>query len=208
MAGDGHAMGVSSQVAENVFRAAEGWLAIDNPVVDEQPPQEAAKMLGSSDLLKGAVELKLVAPEELSESSRELAAEYAAERDDRQEEAGRGIDPSGTVGSQAAGGNDVMHVRVMLKVLAPGVQYSEEADLGSEVLRIARHLKHGFGAGRVEQIIDDSLVAEGQCGKFMGECEDNVEAGYGQQFCRAGSKPLGTSVPLTPGTVPVPTRVV
>jgi len=26
MAGDGHAMGVSSQVAEDVFRAAEGWL--------------------------------------------------------------------------------------------------------------------------------------------------------------------------------------
>jgi hypothetical protein len=52
MAGDGHAMGVSSQVAENVFRAAEGWLGIDNPVVGEQLPQEAAKVLRNSDLLK------------------------------------------------------------------------------------------------------------------------------------------------------------
>jgi hypothetical protein len=154
------------------------------------------------------VELKLVVPEELSESLCELAAEYATERDDRQEEAVRGIDPSGTVASKAAGGNDVMHVRMMLKVLSPGVQHAEEADLSSKVLRIACHLQHGCGAGRVKQIIDDSLVAEGQCGEFVGECEDNVEAGYRQQFCRAGSKPLGTRVPLTPGTVPVPARVV
>jgi len=73
-----------------------------------------------------------------------------------------------------------MHVGMMLKVLSPGVQHSQETDLGSKVLRVACHLQHGFGAGRVEQIIDDSLVAEGQCGEFMRECEDDVKAGYRQ----------------------------
>ena len=52
MAGDRHAMGISSQVAENMFRSSEGWLGIDHPIAGEQSPQESSKVLRSSDLLK------------------------------------------------------------------------------------------------------------------------------------------------------------
>jgi hypothetical protein len=43
----------------------------------------------------------------------ELAAEAAAKCLDGQEKAARGIDPSGAVGSKAAGGNDVVDMRMV-----------------------------------------------------------------------------------------------
>ena len=56
---------------------------------------------------------------------------------DGQEEAAQGIDPSGAVESKAAGGNDVVNMGMMLKVLSPGVEHAEESDVGSQVLGIA-----------------------------------------------------------------------
>jgi len=35
MVGDGDAMGVTGQVVENMFCAAEGWLSVDDPVLPE-----------------------------------------------------------------------------------------------------------------------------------------------------------------------------
>ena len=52
MVRDGDAVGVSSQVAEDVFWAAEGWLGVDHPVSGEQSAQEAAEVFGRSDLLQ------------------------------------------------------------------------------------------------------------------------------------------------------------
>ena len=90
----------------------------------------------------------------------ELAAEDSAECFDRQEEAGRGIDPSGTVESQAAGGNDVVNMGMMLEVLSPGMEHAEESDVGSKVLGIASQFEHGRGTSAVEQIVDQPLVLE------------------------------------------------
>jgi hypothetical protein len=75
-----------------------------------------------------------------------------------------------------------MHVRVMFQVLTPCVQHAQEADLGAKVLRIACQLKHGSGAGGVEQIIDDPLVAKGKCREFVGKSEYDVEVVNGQQL--------------------------
>ena len=38
MVGDGHAMGVASEILQNVFRAAERPLGIDDPVLPEKLP--------------------------------------------------------------------------------------------------------------------------------------------------------------------------
>ena len=83
------------------------------------------------------MKLNLALREKLLQSSAELAAEDSAQCVNRQEEAARGIDPSGTVESQSAGGNDVVDMGMMLKVLSPGMQYAEESDVGPEVLGIA-----------------------------------------------------------------------
>src|SRR6266581_6070241 len=36
MVGDGHAMGITGEIAEHMMRTAEGWLGVDDPVLTEQ----------------------------------------------------------------------------------------------------------------------------------------------------------------------------
>jgi hypothetical protein len=43
MVGDGDAMGVASQIVENMFGAAEGWLGVDDPVLLAEFPKEVAE---------------------------------------------------------------------------------------------------------------------------------------------------------------------
>src|SRR5450631_555675 len=130
------------------------------------------------------MKLQLVLREELLQSSDELAAEDSAQCVDRKEKSARTIDPSGPIESKAAGGNDVVDMGMMLKVLSPGMEHAEETDIGSEVLGIASQFEHRRGAGAVEQIVEQPLVLENQSGKFMRQCEDDMKVRNGQQFSR------------------------
>jgi len=85
------------------------------------------------------------------------------------------------------------------------MQHAEKTYVCSEAPRIACHLQHGFGAGRVKQIVEDSLVAEYESGEFMGKSEDDVEVGNRQQLSGARLEPLGTRVPLALRAVPIAT---
>src|SRR5277367_1734251 len=148
------------------------------------------------------MKLNLALREKLLQSSAELAAEDSAQCVNKQEEAARGIDPSGTVESQSAGGNDVVDMGMMLKVLSPGMQCAEESDIGSEVLGIASQFEHRRGAGSIEQIVEQTLVLENKRGQIMRQRKDNVEVRHGQQFCRARRQPFCARVPLALGAVP------
>src|ERR1039457_596630 len=133
----------------------------------------------------------------------ELAAEDSTECLDGQEESTRRIDPSATIEGQAAGGNDVVDMGMMLEVLTPGMEHAEESDVGTEVLGIASQFEHRCGAGAVKQIVEQPLVLEDKGGQFVRQSEDDVEVRHGQQFSRASSQPLGARVRLALGTVPV-----
>ena len=87
------------------------------------------------------MKLKFFLLVELLQASDELAAQDAAQCVDRQEESARRVNPSGTVESQAAGGNDVVDMGMMLKVLSPGMEHAEESDVGSQVLGVACQFK-------------------------------------------------------------------
>src|ERR1035438_4342884 len=120
-----------------------------------------------------------------------------------QEKAAGRINPSGAVGSEAASGNDVVYMRMMLQVLPPGVEYAEESDVCSEMPGIAGKLEHGRGAGAEEQVVEQPLVLESQSGEFMRQREDDMKVRNGQQFIRTRGQPLGTRVALALGTVPI-----
>jgi len=149
------------------------------------------------------MELEPVLLEEFTKPHPEPATEAAAECLDGQEKASRGIDPVGAIGSEAAGGNDVVDMGMMLEVLSPGMEHAEESDVGSQVSGVTSQFEHRRCAGAVEQVVEQPLVLQYKSGEFMGQGEHDVEVGHGQQFSRTRGQPLGTRVPLALGTVPV-----
>jgi len=80
-------MGIAGQVVEDMFRAAERRLGIDDPVLLIQLPEETGEATGSDQMLLRAVKLKLALRKQLLQCSDELAAEYSAQCVNRQEEA-------------------------------------------------------------------------------------------------------------------------
>jgi len=92
--GDGDAMGVGAEIAQHMFRSAEGPLGVDDPVVAEQHSQPGGEGAWFGKVRQAAVELKLATMEGVAKSSDELAAEDAAEHADGKEEGAPGRDPA------------------------------------------------------------------------------------------------------------------
>jgi hypothetical protein len=87
MIGNGHTMGVASQVLEDVIRAAERLFGVDHPIL----PKESAHERGEGFLLRQrlalSIEAKLMLAESAAQAGNELTAKDAAEYSHRQEEA-------------------------------------------------------------------------------------------------------------------------
>ncbi len=201
--GDGDAVGVSAEIAQRVFRSAEGRLGIDDPVVAEQRSQPCGEGPWFRKWREVAIELKLVLVEGGLQSGDELAAKDATEHLDREEEPVARRDPACMVESEAARGGHAVDVRMMLEPLVPGMEHAEEADLRAEVAGIASDLQQGCGTGLEEQVVDDALVLEREWSEFTRQGEDEVHVAGGQQFLFACLEPAQPRVRLAPGTVPV-----
>src|ERR1019366_4787536 len=156
--GDGDAMGVGAEIAQHMFRAAEGGLGVDHPVVAEQHPQPCGEGARLGEWQEAAVELELTSMEGVAKSVDELAAEDTAEHADGQEEGSPGRDPARVIRSETAGSKYAVDMRMKLQALIPAVEHAEETDLGSKMPWIAGDLKQGLSAGVKEQVVDEPLV--------------------------------------------------
>lgn len=149
------------------------------------------------------MEPELVLPKELLESSGELAAEDAAQRADRQEETSGRRDPSGAIGRETAGRNNIMYVWMMLKVLSPSVEHAKKPDVCSQMLRVVGKFEECRCTGSEQQIVKYPFVLQDQSGEIVRQCEDDMKVRDGQQLSPALGKPAGAGVPLTSGAVPI-----
>ena len=206
--GDGDAMGVGTEIAQRVFRPAEGALGVDDPVVAEQESEPGGKGPLCCEWCEVAVELECACMEGVLESGDELAAEHAAEHFDGEKEGAAGGDPAGVVRSEAAGGEHAVDMGMMLQALVPGMEHAEEADLGAEVPGIASDLEQGRGAGVEQQVINQPLVLQGKRGQFAREGEDDMHVAGGEQLALAGFEPAHTGVALASWAMPITARIV
>ena len=87
MVRDSNAVGVCAQIAQCVFRAAEGALGVDDPVLMEQSPQPLAKGARVCQMLEGSVEVEIACVKGGLQAGDELSAENAAKNLNRQKEA-------------------------------------------------------------------------------------------------------------------------
>jgi len=95
-----------------------------------------------------------------------------------------------------------------MECLRPGVQNTEDADLGSEVFRITGHFPQCGGAGFEQQVIDHPLVLIRQARNGLRDGEDDMYVTGRQQLTGALGDPPVPGSGLALRTVPIPTRVV
>jgi hypothetical protein len=70
-----------------------------------------------------------------------------------------------------------MKVAMVHEGLTPGMQDREEADLGTEMLRIGGDGAQRVGGGGEENVVDPRLVLVRDGGDFLREREDDVKVG-------------------------------
>src|SRR5438132_4704624 len=95
------------------------------------------------------------------ETLQEQTPEQAREHANWQKEAGPAGNPSLAVRRYAAAWNDTVHMRMVLEVLAPAVQDSSDANVGTEVLAIGSNGGERFGCGREQQSINAGFIVVG-----------------------------------------------
>jgi hypothetical protein len=91
---------------------------------------------------------------------------------------------------------------------APTYATREQANIGTEVLRVPGDFEQRCSTGAKEQIVKQPLVLKHERGEFVGQCENDVEVGHGQQLGRTRGEPLAPCVALALGTVPVTTGLI
>jgi hypothetical protein len=126
------------------------------------------------------------------------------ERFDRDKEVGAGGHPRGMVGGEATARDDVVEVRVVLQLPAPGMQDAGEpwqggADealvLGQPLEGCCRGVKHGLVGG--------ALMGADERSQGLRDGEGHQEVRPGQLFVEVVLKPLLGFMLLALGAVPV-----
>ena len=124
------------------------------------------------------MELELSGCMSLLERCDEFPTEELAEHPYREEKlVPPGTYPVRVIPGQAAGGHDTMNVRMMLQLLIPGVEDTEKADLGTEMLGVRGNIDQGVGAAAEQQTVNHCFVLQGQRRQLMGEREDDMSIG-------------------------------
>ncbi len=103
-----------------------------------------------------------------------------------------------------------MHMRVMMQVLAPGMEHGDDADLGAEMLGVGRDGAQSLClCRRLEQDgVDQGFVLESDLCGGRGQREHNMEVRHRQQLGLPGGEPFRPGRPLALRTMPVAARVV
>jgi hypothetical protein len=73
---------------------------------------------------------------------------------------------------------------MMLQSLIPGMEYGENADASTEAVSIGGDLHQGLGDSTKQQSVDKTLVSECECSPLLGQGEDDMAVGHGQQTRR------------------------
>jgi hypothetical protein len=114
------------------------------------------------------MEANLALTEVALQSADKLTAKNLSEHGDGKKEARARWNPTRVIGRQSAGGHHTMGMGMMFEFLIPGVEHTEEADLGAEMFGIASDFEEGFGTGLQQEMVQDFLVLQSERRQLMG----------------------------------------
>lgn len=206
--GDGDAVGVTRQIGEHGLGSCEGRLGVDDPSFAPDRSEMAGEGLRFGQMCQHAVEGELAGVDESGEPFEEQTAEQCAQHTHRQQEGGTRGDPVRSTERDAAARHDHMEVRMVGHRRAPGVKDGGKADAGAEVLRVGGDLRHGLGGCPEQEVVDGSLVLEGDCRDLGRQREDDVEVSDRQKVGLTLCEPVARRSTLAPWAVPVAAGVI
>jgi len=188
--GNGHPMGVAAEILEHLLGAAKRWLGVNHPLDISYGCQISGKGSGNAKRFERAKEVQAPGVKGVLQLRQKQPAKQPREHAYRQEETRTAGDPALAIGTQAAARNHAMQMRVMLQILAPGMQNGDEADLGTQVPGIDSDGAQSFGGGVKQDVVDGGLVLVRDRGDLLGQREDNVEIADGKEVGPAIFQPL------------------
>lgn len=115
--------------------------------------------------------------------------------------------PAHTVGRYPTTWHHAVQMRVMQQILSPSVQDGNKADLGTQMLGVARDGAQGFGGGSKQDVVDQRLVLVRDRRNLLRHGEDDVEILDRQQLGLPVLKPLSTHQRLTLGAMAIAATV-
>lgn len=186
--GDRHPVGISSEVAIDVFRPSEGGLGVDDPLKAIQIVQET---LPASELSLHRVHRELASSPRHAKLVEKLSSKELPEDLDGQEERFSSVDPAESIEGKASTSDDAVQVGMKAKLLAPGVENGRESHLSSQVLLVPGNSQQRFRCGLEEQPIRERFVGQSQPVKCLRECKDNMEVPDRQEPAFSLCEPFG-----------------
>jgi hypothetical protein len=105
-----------------------------------------------------AVETKSLALPGSLQSGQKLSAEEPAQESNGKKESVSTAHPALFIQAQSSARNDTVEMRVVMKVLTPGVENGETGDLRPEMLRVSAESQQSLGNGTKEHPVDDAAV--------------------------------------------------
>jgi hypothetical protein len=178
--GNGHSVCVACQIMKNMFWPSEGPLGIDHPVMMKERSQEGVKCFFIGEVSDASREGELSVTKGALQAGDELAAKHSAQHFHGEEESIPEANPVFAVERETTAWDHAVDMRMMQKILAPGMKHTQEADLGAEMLCVRRDLQQSGGTGAEQEVVDDLLVVESQPREFMRNGEDHMEVADGK----------------------------
>jgi hypothetical protein len=204
--GDGHTMRVTPEILDDVLRACEGPLGVDDPVLRI----EVIKQLGEA-RLGIQVGCMLVQAQSVGECGllaglQKLAPEDLPQSLNREEKLRVGWHPARPILGERPTGHQRVEMEVGLQHLIPGMEDHDGTELAAQVL--TAKLEEGITSGAKEQAEQEPFVAQDEGIERVRKGENGVKVGSWQKFRPPSRHPIGLRDGLTLGTVTVATRVV
>ena len=84
-----------------------------------------------------------------------------------------------------------MHMGMVVQIPSPGLQHSQNAQLGARVLVVAAHLQQGRSTVPDQQCVEDALVGADQSAQLFGHGEGDQPVGQWQKTAALAIEPLG-----------------
>ncbi|MGA8100538.1 MAG: hypothetical protein WB869_00195 [Candidatus Acidiferrales bacterium] len=158
--GNGHSVCVACQVMKNMFWSSERPFGIDHPVMTKEQSQERVECLFIGEMLDASREAEFSVTKSALQAGDELAAKHSAQPFHREEEGVPEANPVFAVERETTDWDHAVDMWMMQKVLAPGMQHTQEADLGAEMFCVSRDFQQRGGTGAEQQVVDDLFVVE------------------------------------------------